>query len=320
MRKALIVVPLALLAGGLMILPTLGLGAMFPITMQGLGSVRGSTGRVVGWAYALNTLGAIAGSVLAGFLLVPRWGSQSTLLAGIGYRTNLEGVRQLQTLAGKDVEVIWFDMPHYKGRSDVFHLMSTLSPVDKDLAVAYPPLMAARQIELTQSGPDLGEIVSRGVLLDIPALKGVEVLAPGTPITAGDLHAACQRQNVEVCAGDAVLIRSGWPVHWSDAHTFVGHEHGVPGPDESAAAWLIERQIRLTGAETIAYECIYPERGHALLPVHRMLLVESGIHIIEVLDLTELARAQVSEFLFVVTPLKIVGATGVPVRPVAVVA
>ncbi len=159
----------------------------------------------------------------------------------------------------------------------------------------------------------------RGVWLDIPTLKGVEVLAPGTPITAADLNAACQRQNVEVRAGDAVLIRSGWPVHWGDTHTFVGQEHGVPGPDESAAAWLIERHIRLTGAETIAYECIYPDRGHALLPVHRMLLVESGIHIIEVLNLTELARAQVAEFLFVLTPLKIVGATGVPVRPVAVV-
>lgn len=158
----------------------------------------------------------------------------------------------------------------------------------------------------------------RGIMLDLAALKGVEVLAPGTPITADDLAQACARQNVEVRAGDAVLLRSGWPIHWQDAAKFVGHHDGVPGPDESAAAWLIERQIRLTGAETIAYECIYPERGHALLPVHRMLLVESGIHIIEVLNLTPLAQAQVFEFLFVVTPLKVVGATGVPVRPVAI--
>lgn len=160
----------------------------------------------------------------------------------------------------------------------------------------------------------------RGVMLDIPALKNVDVLAPGTPITADDLAQACARQNVEVRAGDAVLVRSGWPAHWQNVPKFVGHSEGVPGPDESAAAWLIERQIRLTGAETIAYECIYPERGHALLPVHRMLLVESGIHIIEVLNLTPLAEAQVYEFLFAVTPLKIVGATGVPVRPVAIVA
>ena len=160
----------------------------------------------------------------------------------------------------------------------------------------------------------------RGLMLDIPALHGVQVLAPGTPITAKDLEGACRRQGVEVRAGDAVLIRSGWPTHWKDTDTFVGHAHGVPGPDESAAAWLSERRIRLTGAETIAYECIYPERGHALLPVHRMLLVEQGIHIIEVLNLTGLAEDGISEFLFVVTPLKVVGATGVPVRPVAVVA
>jgi kynurenine formamidase len=158
----------------------------------------------------------------------------------------------------------------------------------------------------------------RGVMLDIPALRGVDVLAPGEPITADDLAAAARRQGVEVRAGDAALIRSGWPVYWSNPAKFVGHAEGVPGPDESAAAWLIERNIRMTGAETIAYECIYPERGHALLPAHRMLLVESGIHIIEVMNLTELAAAQVYEFLFVLTPLKIVGATGVPARPVAV--
>ena len=75
---------------------------------------------------------------------------------------------------------------------------------------------------------------------------------------------------------------------------------------------MIDRQIRITGAETIAYECIPRGRGHALLPVHRMLLVDAGIHIIEVLDLSRLAADEVWEFLFVLTPLKVVGATGVP--------
>lgn len=161
--------------------------------------------------------------------------------------------------------------------------------------------------------------LGRGVMLDIAALHGVDVLAPGTPITAADLAAAEKRQNIQVRAGDVVLIRSGWPLHWNNPETFVGHEQGVPGPDESAAAWLIERRIRMTGAETIAYECIYPGRGHALLPVHRMLLVESGIFIIECMNLTPLAEAGVCEFLFILLPLKVVGATGIPVRPVAVV-
>src|SRR5258706_839030 len=66
-----------------MLVPTLGLGAMFPITLQGLNSNRNTTAGVVGWVYALNTLGAIAGSVVAGFWLVPHFGSQNTLLGGI---------------------------------------------------------------------------------------------------------------------------------------------------------------------------------------------------------------------------------------------
>jgi kynurenine formamidase len=160
----------------------------------------------------------------------------------------------------------------------------------------------------------------RGVLLDVAGLHGVEVLAPGTAITADDLEQAARRQQVEVRPGDAVLVRSGWPAYWGDAARFLGHEAGVPGPDEGAARWLAERRIRITGAETIAYEWIPAGRGHALLPVHRVLLVESGVHIVEAMNLTELAGAGVSEFLFVMTPLKVVGATGVPVRPVAVVA
>jgi N-dimethylarginine dimethylaminohydrolase len=79
------------------------------------------------------------------------WLDRHTLVAGVGYRTNLEGVQQLQELAGEDVEVIWFDMPHYKGRSDVFHLMSVLSPLDHDLAVVYLPLMPVRLVELLES-------------------------------------------------------------------------------------------------------------------------------------------------------------------------
>ena len=79
------------------------------------------------------------------------WIDRHTLLAGVGYRTNVEGVRQLQAICGSDVNVMWFDMPHYKGKSDVFHLMSCLSPLDHDLAVVYQPLMAGRLLEFLQS-------------------------------------------------------------------------------------------------------------------------------------------------------------------------
>jgi N-dimethylarginine dimethylaminohydrolase len=79
------------------------------------------------------------------------WLDRHTVVAGVGYRTNEEGCRQLQKLCGEDVQVLWFDMPHYKGPTDVFHLMSVLSPLDHDLAVVYLPLMPVRLVELLQA-------------------------------------------------------------------------------------------------------------------------------------------------------------------------
>jgi kynurenine formamidase len=162
-------------------------------------------------------------------------------------------------------------------------------------------------------------MVCRGVLLDVAGLHGVDVLPGGYGITTEDLASAEREAGVEVRTGDVALVRSGWAENFGDAEVFVGHETGVPGPTEEAARWLAGRGIRATGAETIAYEQIKPEVGHALLPVHRLLLVEHGIHIIEVMDLTRLAAAGIYEFVFVLAPLKIVGGTGSPVRPLAVV-
>jgi N-dimethylarginine dimethylaminohydrolase len=103
----------------------------------------------------LETLGfPIAGEITAPGLLEGGdlvWIDRHTLLAGIGYRTNMEGVAQLSKLAGADVNILSFDMPHYKGKTDVFHLMSVLSPVDKDLSVVYLPLMPVRLVEFLQS-------------------------------------------------------------------------------------------------------------------------------------------------------------------------
>lgn len=164
----------------------------------------------------------------------------------------------------------------------------------------------------------IAPIVCRGVLLDIPGTFGVDILAPAQPITADDIQAACDAEHVQINKGDAVLIRTGWPVrHFRDAKAFVGWETGVPGPDESAARLLVERQIRITGADTIAYERLAPGKGTSHIPVHVILLKEAGIHIIEVMNLEVLAKERVYEFTFVVAPLKIVGATGSPVRPLA---
>lgn len=159
----------------------------------------------------------------------------------------------------------------------------------------------------------------RGVLLDVAALHGADALPGGYGISGQDLAEAEKRAGVEVRPGDVVLVRSGWAAYFEDQEAFLGHETGAPGPTEEAARWLAERGARATGAETIAYEQIKPEVGHALLPVHRLLLVEAGIHIIEVMNLSGLAAAGVDEFLFVLAPLNITGATGSPVRPLGVI-
>lgn len=163
-------------------------------------------------------------------------------------------------------------------------------------------------------------MICRGVLLDLPTVIGVESLEPAYPVSAAELERTCQTQGVEVRAGDVVLIRTGWPTgRYRDGIAYAGWESGVPGPDESAARWLAERRVRATGADTIAYEWLGRGAGHSRLPVHTILLFESGIHIIEVMALEELATDQVHEFLFVLAPLPLVGATGSPVRPLAVV-
>ena len=173
---------------------------------------------------------------------------------------------------------------------------------------------------LTRLGIDtVDPIFCRGVMLDVAGYHDVEVLEPGYEVTVADLEGAAAQADVSVEIGDAVLIRTGWAEHWDDVDLFRGQVGGAPGPGVEAARWLADNQIRVTGAETIAYEVIRPGEGHAVLPVHRVLLVESGIHIIEVMNLTALATADVAKFLFVAVPLKIVGGTGSPLRPIAIV-
>ncbi|MBI3965776.1 MAG: cyclase family protein [Chloroflexi bacterium] len=160
-------------------------------------------------------------------------------------------------------------------------------------------------------------IVCRGVLLDVAGLENVESLPPGYAVTADHLEAAERRQNVKVRAGDAVLINTGWIAHFDDAPRYLGLETGTPGPDESAARWLVDRQVRVTGDDTVTYEVI--RAGDRSMPVHPILLVEAGIHIIELMNLAAAAKAGVSECTFVCLPLRIVGGTASPVRPIALV-
>lgn len=161
--------------------------------------------------------------------------------------------------------------------------------------------------------------ICHGVLLDVAKSHGVERLDGGYGITAEDLSTAAEQAGVRPRRGGVCLVNTGWSTLWSDSARYIGFESGVPGITPDAAEWLAGCGIAATGADTSAVEQVHPGQGHATLPVHRILLVEHGIHIIEHLRLGELAGRGIAEFAFVLAPLNIVGATGSPLRPLALV-
>jgi kynurenine formamidase len=160
-------------------------------------------------------------------------------------------------------------------------------------------------------------MVCRGVLLDIPRLKGVERLDAGYGITGEDLAAALGETPLN--RGDVVLVRTGWIQLYADAAAYLGNDTGVPGVAASGGQWLADHGVRAAGADTIGFDQVQLGPDVRKRPCHGILLWQHGIHIIEVMNLEELAAEQVKEFLFVLSPLKWKGATASPVRPLAIV-
>jgi kynurenine formamidase len=160
----------------------------------------------------------------------------------------------------------------------------------------------------------------RGVLYDVPAHRGVEHLRRGEAVTAQEVEEIESATGAAAGAGDVALVRTGYMRHWPDAERMA--EHRGPGPDESAARLLAERGVIATGSDTETFEVQpAPDPGEPAnpQPVHTLLLIERGIYIMESLDLEGLAKSGAREFLFVALPLKIRGATGSMIDPVAVV-
>ena len=158
----------------------------------------------------------------------------------------------------------------------------------------------------------IAPILRRAVLLDIAKLEGVAALPEDFEVTPGHLEAASR--GLEIRQGDVVLLRTGWASYFGEAVRFLAQGHG-PGPSLEGARWLSRRGVFAAGSDTLAFEKI----PMPTMPVHVHLLVESGIHILECLNLEELAGDGVREFLFVAAPLKVRGATGAPMRPLALV-
>jgi kynurenine formamidase len=161
-------------------------------------------------------------------------------------------------------------------------------------------------------------ILARGVLLDVARYRGMDWLAADQPVTVLDLESVCKQQNVTVRPGDVLLVRTGSGAWWNEPSTYLAGA----GVHVDASQWLADRQVMTVGADNMAWDSIgvVDPDLHVSLPGHMILLVRHGITIIENLFLEDLARDQIYEFLFVCLPLKMKGATGSPVRPIAVVA
>jgi kynurenine formamidase len=157
----------------------------------------------------------------------------------------------------------------------------------------------------------IGPIVARGWLIDLG------VVDPGRWIELDEIRQAAAAQGVEPASGDVVLVRTGNGVHWSEPARYL-QGSGMRG---RVSEWLAELGVLAVGADNMAWDYTVgedPEYGLSL-PGHAILLVRRGVYILENLFLEQLAGAGRHQFTFVCLPLKLVGATGSPVAPIALV-
>jgi kynurenine formamidase len=160
------------------------------------------------------------------------------------------------------------------------------------------------------------QIVTRGILIDVAKLHGVERLEPGYAISIRDVEQALVVANLQLEAGDAVFFHTGWSALWNK------HEHylaGEPGPGLELAHYLAEKGIALTGCDTWSYGPVPAENPKQPFIVPQTLNVDYGVFVVENLDTSSLARDSIYEFMCIVTHAKVRGATGAWVAPLALI-
>jgi kynurenine formamidase len=169
-------------------------------------------------------------------------------------------------------------------------------------------------IEILKDG-----IFTRGILIDIPSLKGVPYLEPGTAIYAADLEAWEKKTGIRVSSGDVIFVRTG---RWArqaalGAWDVMGNAAGLHA---SVAMWLKERDVAMMGSD--AANDVTPSGidGNSY-PLHRLVIVGLGMHLFDNCDLEALSKAAAQrnrwEFLLTVAPIPVPGGTGSPVNPIA---
>jgi kynurenine formamidase len=160
-------------------------------------------------------------------------------------------------------------------------------------------------------------LVTRGVVLDVAKARGVEHLDGGEVVDVDLLKRALELSGTELRLGDAVLIRTGWGRYFMTDNT--KYTVSEPGIDVEAARFLTAQKICAIGADSMAVEVLPNTVEGQIFPVHQHTLVEAGVHLIENLQFDSIISTDRSEFCFVMLPVKFVGATASPVRPVALI-
>jgi kynurenine formamidase len=173
----------------------------------------------------------------------------------------------------------------------------------------------AGAIDLLRDG-----LVGRGVLLDVPAVRGLRWLEPGDQVVTDDLEAAERRQGVRVGAGDILLIRTGHALRMAELGPWDAAE-AKAGLHPRVASFIAERQAAAVGSDGNNDAAPSTTEGIAF-PIHVLALNAMGVHLLDYLQFEDLLprcrEAGRWEFLFVAAPLRIEGGTGSPVNPIAV--
>ena len=272
------------------------LGALNLITPQVTAAATASvrTGRTVSCARALNTQAAVDNPTPVAHHMIGTftegWGADYVALAPHGFATS-----------------------HIDALSHVFHEGKLFNGYDAETVTAH----GATRLGIHQLH---GGIVTRGVLLDIPALRGVDALEPGAPVFPDDLEAAEERAGLQVRAGDALLVRTGrW--RWRDEHGPWDLASRAAGLDAACLPWLRARDVAALGSDGVSD--VMPSRVDGVpMPIHTVAIVALGLHLMDNLDFDALAASCAEErrweFLLAVAPLVLRRGTASPVNPIAV--
>lgn len=161
----------------------------------------------------------------------------------------------------------------------------------------------------------LPPIVARGVMIDLPAYLGIDMLSEGHRVSRAELRGALERQEVSLQEGDVVLIRTGRMQVYNDTAAYM---HNPPGLGMDAARFLVEDGgAMVVGADNLSFEAFPSEVEGNYVPVHTYLLAEQGTPILELVYLEGLSEAGVYEFAFIGGGLRLRGADAAPMRPIA---